>query len=63
MNKPWLAQYPPGVPGEIDMQRFASLVDMQRDSCQRFADLVAYRSMGVSMSFRELDEASRAFAV
>jgi long-chain acyl-CoA synthetase len=63
MNKPWLAQYPPGVPAEIDMQRFASLVDMQRDSCQRFADLVAYRSMGVSMSFRELDEASRAFAV
>ena len=62
MNKPWLAQYPAGVPAEIDMQRFASLVDMQRDSCQRFADLPAYRSMGVAMSFRELDEASHAFA-
>jgi long-chain acyl-CoA synthetase len=62
MNKPWLAQYPPGVPAEIGMQRFASLVDMQRDSCQRFADLPAYRSMGVSMSFRELNEASHAFA-
>jgi long-chain acyl-CoA synthetase len=62
MNKPWLAQYPAGVPAEIDMHRFASLVDMQRDSCQRFADLPAYRSMGVAMSFRELDEASHAFA-
>ena len=62
MNKPWLAQYPAGVPAEIDMQRFASLVAMQRDCCQRFADLPAYRSMGVSMSFRELDEASHAFA-
>jgi long-chain acyl-CoA synthetase len=62
MNKPWLAQYPAGVPTEIDMQRFASLADMQRDSCQRFADLPAYRSMGVAMTFRELDEASHAFA-
>ena len=62
MKKPWLVQYPAGVPAEIDMQRFASLIDMQRDSCQRFADLPAYRSMGVAMSFRELDEASHAFA-
>ena len=62
MNKPWLAQYPAGVPAEIDIQRFASLADMQRDSCQRFADLPAYRSMGVAMTFRELDEASHAFA-
>ena len=62
MNKPWLTQYPAGVPAEIDMQRFASLADVLRDSCQRFADLPAYRSMGVAMTFRELDEASHAFA-
>ena len=62
MNKPWLAQYPTGVPAEIDMQRFASLVDVLTDSCRRFADLPAYRSMGVAMTFRELDEASHAFA-
>ena len=62
MNKPWLTQYPAGVPTEIDIQRFASLVDMQSDSCIRFAHLPAYRSMGVTMTFHELDEASRAFA-
>ena len=62
MNRPWLTQYPTGVPAEIDMQRFASLVDMLADSCKRFAPLPAYRSMGVTMSFRELDEASSAFA-
>ena len=62
MNKPWLAQYPAGVPAEIDIQRFASLAAVLSDSCQRFADLPAYRSMGVAMSFRELDEASHAFA-
>ncbi len=63
MHKPWLAQYPAGVPAEIDMQRFSSLVDMLTDSCKRFADLPAYRSMGVSLTYRELDVASREFAV
>ena len=62
MKKPWLVQYPAGVPAEIDMQRFASLADMLSDSCKRFAHLPAYKSMGVTMTFRELDEASRAFA-
>ncbi len=62
MNKPWLAQYPEGVPPEIDLQRFASLVDVLSASCTRFADLPAYRSMGVAMTYRELDEASLAFA-
>ena len=31
MTKPWLTQYPAGVPAEIDMQRFGSLVDMLTD--------------------------------
>ena len=62
MNKPWLAQYPAGVPAEIDMRRFASLVEMFSDACTRFAHLPAYRSMGVTMSYRELDQASGAFA-
>ena len=28
MHRPWLVQYPPGVPTEIDVHRFASLTDM-----------------------------------
>ena len=62
MDKPWLTQYPKGVPAEIDLQRFTSLIDVFSDSCTRFADLPAYRSMGVTITYRELDEASHAFA-
>ncbi len=62
MDKPWLSQYPAGVPAEIDIQQFSSLNAMLTVSCSRFADLPAYRSMGSSMSFCELDDASRAFA-
>ncbi|MDH4463305.1 MAG: AMP-binding protein [Acidovorax sp.] len=62
MDRPWLSQYPAGVPADIDVHRFASLKDVLAFSCERFADRPAYRSMGAAMSFRQLDEASRAFA-
>jgi len=61
-DKPWLSQYPAGVPAEIEIQRFSSLADMMAASCTRFANLPAYGSMGSTMSFRELDDASCAFA-
>lgn len=62
MDKPWLAQYPAGVPAEIDIHQFASLKDVLAASCTRFADLPAYQSMDTVMTFRQLDDASRAFA-
>ena len=62
MNKPWLDQYPAGVPAEIDITQFGSLKDVLASSCARFADLPAYNSMSTAMTYRELDEASRAFA-
>ena len=62
MHKPWLVQYPAGVPAEIDIRKFASLKDVLASSCARFADLPAYNSMGTVMTYRQLDEASRAFA-
>ena len=62
MNRPWLSQYPPGVPAEIDIEACASLKDLLATRCTRFAELPAYSSMGTTLSFRQLDEASRAFA-
>lgn len=62
MNKPWLCQYPAGVPAEIDCDKFSSLKEMLTVTCVRFGDLPAYSSMGTVMSFREVDDASRAFA-
>jgi long-chain acyl-CoA synthetase len=62
MQKPWLAQYPPSVPAEIDFGPLASLKDVLDASCARFAERPAFHSMGTAMTFRQLDEASRAFA-
>ncbi|MBZ8141118.1 long-chain-fatty-acid--CoA ligase [Rubrivivax gelatinosus] len=62
MHKPWLAHYPAGIPAEIDLGRHTSLVDAMAEACTRFADRPALHSMGRTMSYRELDEASLAFA-
>ena len=62
MQKPWLSQYPPTVPAEIDFGPLASLKDVLVASCARFAERPAFHSMGTVMTFRQLDEASSAFA-
>ena len=57
----WLQQYPEGVPAEVDVKAYASLKEILERSCERFGTLPAYGNMGVSITYRELDEASRAF--
>ena len=62
MQKPWLQSYPAGVPAEINPDRYASLVEMLDECIGRFADRPAFVQMGRAISFRELDEQSRALA-
>ena len=62
MDKIWLKQYPAGVPAEIDVNQYPSLVALLDDSFRRFADRMAYKFMGRSISFRQVDQASVAFA-
>ena len=62
MEKIWLKNYPPGIEAEVDIHEFASLRDVLRRTCDRFADLPAYSNMGASLSYAELDQHSRDFA-
>jgi long-chain acyl-CoA synthetase len=61
MERLWLRHYPPGVPAEIDPSRYQSLVAMFEEGFKAFADREACICMGKSLSYAELDEASRAF--
>ncbi|MEY2843380.1 MAG: hypothetical protein RI920_1417, partial [Pseudomonadota bacterium] len=60
--KPWLANYEPGVPSEINPDEYSSLVELLdkafKDHARR--DMAAF--MGVHMSFAQVDEMSRALA-
>ncbi len=62
MEKTWLKHYPAGVPAEIDVDQYPSLVALLDDSFRRYADKLAYRFMGKAITFRQVDDASRAFA-
>jgi hypothetical protein len=61
-ERPWLGSYPPGVPTEIDADKFASINDVFLKSCEKFRNLTAFSCMGKSMSFGELDRQTLALA-
>jgi long-chain acyl-CoA synthetase len=61
-NKPWLKNYPKGVPENIDISAYSSLVTLFEDSFQRFAERKAYLYMGQALTFAQLDVQSRHFA-
>lgn len=61
MNKIWLKSYPAGVPAEIDPTRLPSLQSLVETACAAYPDRVAFEQMGRSLTYREIDEQSRAF--
>ncbi|NBB93293.1 MAG: long-chain-fatty-acid--CoA ligase [Gammaproteobacteria bacterium] len=61
-EKPWLEHYPEGVPAEIDMDEFDSVVDVIDKSCNEFRDKVAYVNFGAELTFGQVDRHSAAFA-
>ena len=61
MDKPWLSQYPDGVPAEIDLGRFTSVLDVFEQSCRKWPDRAAFINMGRSLGYGELDRLSRDF--
>ena len=62
MDKPWLKSYPPGVPANIDLSEYASIVDLFEQSCHKYKDRVAYHNMGADLHYSELDYLTRNFA-
>ncbi|MGR2766779.1 long-chain-fatty-acid--CoA ligase FadD [Photobacterium ganghwense] len=62
MDKVWLNRYPADVPAEINPDQYPSLVEMFEQSVQKYADQTAFINMGQVMTFRKLEERSRAFA-
>jgi long-chain acyl-CoA synthetase len=61
MERFWLEHYPPGVPADVDVDRYASLVELMEDGFARFAARDAYAFMDRRYTFAEVDRQSRAF--
>jgi long-chain acyl-CoA synthetase len=62
MEKIWLKQYPAGVPAQIEVDLYASLVTLMEESFTKYRNLPAYLFMGKTVTFGQVDDASRALA-
>jgi long-chain acyl-CoA synthetase len=62
MERIWLKQYPAGVPADIDVTQYTSLVELLEESFAKFADRKAFICMDRSISYRDLDQMSLALA-
>ena len=58
-EKIWVQSYPASVPAEIAPHAHQSLGALFEASCAKFADRLAFSSMGRGMTFRELEQQSR----
>ena len=58
----WLADYPAGVPADIDPSQYPSLVALLENSFKQYAGRTAYSFMGKDISYAETDAQSRALA-
>ncbi|MCG8340004.1 MAG: AMP-binding protein [Cytophagales bacterium] len=59
---PWLKHYPKDIPHTVDPERYASLIGLMEECCEKYSALPAYENMGVVLTYREVDELSKAFA-
>ncbi|OZG73503.1 long-chain fatty acid--CoA ligase [Hahella sp. CCB-MM4] len=55
-------KYPPGIPSEVELDKYASVVEMFEQACQRFADKPAFSALGTTITYGELEQYTRQFA-
>jgi long-chain acyl-CoA synthetase len=62
VNHPWLQSYPEGVPAEIDLSTYSSILDIFDQSCEQFSGQTAYVNFDKELTYTELDRLTRDFA-
>lgn len=58
----WSDKRPAGVPNDIDLGAYKSVIEVFERSCKKFADRPAFSNLGVTLTYAELDRLSAAFA-
>jgi long-chain acyl-CoA synthetase len=62
VEKIWLKRYPEGMPETIDPEHYNSLLELFDNSFTEFGQLPAYSNMGKTMTYQQVDEATKAVA-
>ena len=52
-ERPWLAQYPQGVPAQIDVDEFPSVVDVLQNAIDKYRDRPAFANLGKTLTYAD----------
>ncbi|MEN5061595.1 long-chain fatty acid--CoA ligase [Luteimonas sp. TWI1416] len=61
-QRPWLANYPAGIPAEIDPNEYPSVPAVLDEAIAKYRDKPAFSNMGKTLTYGELDTYSQQFA-
>lgn len=60
-NRPWLTNYPSGVPANIDPNAYSTLIELFEGCFQKHGSKPAFSCMGKEISYKQLDKLSAQF--
>lgn len=61
-ERPWLSSYPAGVPAEVDVDEYRSIVDVLQTSLEKYRDRPAFANLGKVLTYADVDRLSQQFA-
>ncbi len=61
-ERPWLASYPKGIPAEVDLEKYASIISVLDEACRDFRDRPAFSNFGKQITYADVDRLSAQFA-
>jgi long-chain acyl-CoA synthetase len=62
VERPWLAQYPAGVPAQIDVDEYPSIVSVLEGAIASYRDRPAFANLGRVLTYADIDRLSAQFA-
>ena len=61
-DRPWFKHYPDGVPHEVDLEEYRSIVSVFETAVAQYRDRPAFENFGKRLTYGEVDALSRDFA-
>ena len=61
-ERPWLKNYPVGIPANIDANQYETLVDFLRECFTKYSSNYAFECMGVKLTYKDTERLSDQFA-
>ena len=60
-QRPWLKNYPKGIPANIDPEAYPNVVDLLEETFKKFRKKPAFSCMGKELTFEQVDKLSNQF--